>query len=103
MESTIENEEAYDLLLATDLGHFGLMNTIEKEYSVPYELMVCHDEQGVYGLQLSLIMHRFPFEGEEKLIKEIQHKEEEIAALEEYIKELNLREVNFKSTILEKE
>lgn len=44
LESPIENEEAYDLLLETDVSYFGLMSTIEKYYSVPYELKVCQDE-----------------------------------------------------------
>ena len=39
----------------------------------------------MYGLQLSLIMHRWAFPGEEKLVKK-HGKEEEVAALEEFIK-----------------
>ena len=44
------------------------MGTTEKEYSVPHELVVCHDEDRIHGVRLSLTMHRWPFEGEEELL-----------------------------------
>ena len=53
----------------SDISNFGLMGEIEKAYSVPYELTVCHDEDKIHGLQLTLTMHRFPFEGEEEMAR----------------------------------
>lgn len=38
------------LISESDLGNFSLMNQVEKAYSVPYELMVCHDSNYIHGL-----------------------------------------------------
>ena len=34
----------------TDITNFALMGNTEKEYSVPYELLVCHDEERIHGI-----------------------------------------------------
>jgi len=34
----------------SDKVNFGLMGEIEKAYSVPYELTVCHDEDKIHGI-----------------------------------------------------
>ena len=44
--------------LETDKSNFLLMSLVEKEYSVPWEMTICHDEERIHGMQLTLKMHR---------------------------------------------
>ena len=46
------------------------MGDIEKAFSQAQSLMVCHDEERIYGLQLTIKMHRFIYRNEEMLIEE---------------------------------
>jgi hypothetical protein len=52
----------------SDLGMFSLMGGLEKEYSMPQEMTVCHDEERIYGLRLMLRMFRYKYRGEQELI-----------------------------------
>lgn len=36
---------------------------------MPYSLKVCEDNNRIWGLQLTLAMKRYPFEGEDELIE----------------------------------
>ncbi len=36
---------------------------------MPKEIQICHDEDRVYGLQLTLKMHRFKYREEEETIE----------------------------------
>lgn len=64
----------------SDLGVFALMGNIEKEFSMAQALTVCHDDERIHGLRLTLKMHRFKYKDEQKLIKKfkIQDKYDQI-------------------------
>ena len=51
---------------------------------MPYSLMVCADEERIWGLQLTLAMKRSIFEGEEELIEKYG-KQDYIASLDKMI------------------
>ncbi len=53
----------------TDLMRVSKFGVIEQEYSMPREIEICHDNDRVYGLQLTLKMHRFKYRQEEESIK----------------------------------
>ena len=42
----------------SDEGEFAEMSLIEKEYSRPYELLICHTEKRIHGIRLTLAMNR---------------------------------------------
>ena len=62
-------ETTPDFLQQTDLSQFGLMSEIEKEFSMAQAMTVCHDADRVYGIQLTVKLHRFYYINEEILIK----------------------------------
>ena len=49
----------------TDNGMFNLMGLTEKEYSMPYSMKVCYTWYRITGVQLTLDMHRIPYEKED--------------------------------------
>lgn len=54
----------------SDLGQFSLMGNVEKEFSMPQQMTVCHDSDRIHGLRLMLKMHRYKYRNEAELIKE---------------------------------
>jgi len=44
------------------------MGAVEREFSRAQELLVCHDETRVHGLQLTLKMHRYKYQNEADVI-----------------------------------
>ena len=53
----------------SDTGIFHLMGLTEKEYSLPYSMKVCYTWYRVTGVQLTLGMHRIPFESEDFIVE----------------------------------
>ena len=53
----------------SDSGMFHLMGLSEKEYSLPYSMKVCYTWYRITGVQLTLGMHRIPFEGEDIIVE----------------------------------
>ena len=83
-----------NLTQETDLGEFAEMPLYEKEYSIPYSLLICHNDHYIFGLQLTLAMYREEFEGEAKLIEDYD-KEEYFKELDEIIDDSPPRRMNF--------
>ena len=50
------------------------MSDTEKNYSKAYEVLVCADSRTIYGVQLTLKMHRTPYEGGDELVEEFHLK-----------------------------
>lgn len=46
------------------------MYPIETQYSMPSEMVVCHDSQGIYGLQLTLKQQKYAYPNEEEMLEE---------------------------------
>ena len=46
------------------------MGNIEKEFSMTQAMTVCHDEERIHGIRLTLKMHRYKYNNEQKLIEE---------------------------------
>ena len=53
----------------SDIIQFGLMGDIEKEFSEAQSIYVCHDEERIYGLRLTIQMHRENYFDEDVIIK----------------------------------
>lgn len=70
------------------------MPLYEKEYSIPYSLLICHTDDGISGLQLTLAMYREEFEGEAELIEDYD-KEQYFAELDDIIEDSPPRRMNF--------
>ena len=54
----------------SDFGQFSLMGNVEKEFSMPQQMTVCHDSDRIHGLRLTLKMHRYKYRNEAELIEE---------------------------------
>ena len=51
------------------------MGNTEKEFSMPQEITVCHDENRIYGMRLTLKMHRFKYRDQEEIALELEQTE----------------------------
>ena len=83
-----------NLTQETDLGEFAEMPLYEKEYSIPYSLLICHNDHSIFGLQLTLAMYREEFDGEAELIEDYDQ-EKYFAELDDIIEDSPPRRMNF--------
>ena len=68
------------------------MSENEMKYSVPHDILVCYDEFRVHGIQLSLVMHRFPPLEDQEISEEMI---DFVAELDQEIADTPVRKMSF--------
>lgn len=83
-----------DFITTSDLGEIGRMPLVEREFTRPYSLKICSNEERIFGMQLTTMMYRADFKNEAEIMEKYGNVET-IEWLDELIEESVPHEMKF--------